>query len=133
MSGRASRQKGQRAERAVVAALRRAGWIASSARALSGGMQRGEDIVWNGPASIEVKDHATMDLSGWLRQAQQQADGRPAVVVHKRRGKGEAEDWYVTTDVRTLLALLEGARPCAKSKGGTTDGAAEPIRGNTAA
>lgn len=109
MSGAASRAKGQRAEREVVHALRRAGWKAMTSRAVLGGTQRGADIVTDFPAVIEVKDQAKLDLSGWLRQAQVAAGGDPAVVIHKRRGVGDAEGWYVTTDLRTLLRLVAAA------------------------
>ena len=71
-----------------------------------GGRRLGEDIVWRGPASIEVKDDAKMDLSGWLRQSQQQARGRPAIVWHKKRGKANAEDWYVTMTGADFLRLI---------------------------
>ena len=117
MSGASSRAKGQRAEREVVHALRRAGWAAMTSRAVLGGTQRGADIVSDFPAVIEVKDQAKLDLAGWLRQAQDAAGGDPAVVVHKRRGVGDAEGWYVTTDLRTLLRLV-----AAVGEQGGTDG-----------
>lgn len=106
--GAAERRKGARAERDVVHALRRAGWEAETTRAQSGA-QRGDDIATNAPVSIEVKDRGAMDLSGWLRQAEQNANGRPAVVWHKRRGKANPEDWYVTMTGETFLTLLRQA------------------------
>lgn len=126
MSGAASRSKGQRAEREVVHALRRAGWTAMTSRAVLGGTQRGADIVTDFPAVIEVKDQARLDLSGWLRQAQDAADGDPAVVVHKRRGTGDAEGWYVTTDLRTLLRLVAEAGEQGGSDGVQADSARSP-------
>jgi hypothetical protein len=62
--------------------------------------------VWDGPASIEVKDHAKMDLAGWLRQAQDNAGDDPAVVWHKKRGTADAEGWYVTMSGEDFLALI---------------------------
>ena len=106
MSGATSRRKGSRAEVAVVHALRRAGWTADTSRNLLDGRRTGEDIVWDGPASIEVKNHATMDLSGWLRQAQAQAGDRPAVVWHKKRGTADPEGWYVTMTGADFLRLI---------------------------
>lgn len=103
--GAAERRKGKKAELAVVHALRRAGWQASTTRATSG-FQHGDDIATNAPVSIEVKDHAAMDLSGWIRQAVTNAGDRPAVVWHKRRGHADAEDWYVTMRGSDLIALL---------------------------
>jgi hypothetical protein len=65
--------------------------------------------VWDGPASIEVKDVATMDLSGWLRQSQANAGNRVAVVWHKKRGvpNTNAEGWYVTMSGSDFLRLIE--------------------------
>jgi hypothetical protein len=106
MSGATSRRKGSRAEVAVVHALRRAGWTADTSRNVLDGRRLGEDIVWDGPTSIEVKDVAKTDLSGWLRQAQEQAGERPAVVWHKRRGHAQAESWFVTMSGEDFLRLI---------------------------
>jgi hypothetical protein len=108
MSGATSRRRGSRAEVAVVHALRRAGWDADTSRNVLDGRRTGDDVVWDGPASIEVKDVAKMDLSGWLRQAQDNAGDRVGVVVHKRRGKAKAEEWYCTLAFGDLLRLLNG-------------------------
>ena len=107
MSGAASRRKGSRAEVAVVHALRRAGWDADTSRNVLEGRRTGDDIVWDGPASIEVKDVTKLDLSGWLRQAQQNAGERVGVVWHKKRGTADAEGWYVTMTGQDFLRLLE--------------------------
>jgi hypothetical protein len=106
MSGATSRRKGSRAEVAVVHALRRAGWKADTSRNVLEGRRTGDDIVWDGPASIEVKDVVKMDLAGWLRQAQDNAGGLPAVVWHKKRGSAKAEGWYVTMSGADFLALI---------------------------
>jgi hypothetical protein len=106
MSGSTSRRKGNRAETEVVKVLKAHGWDVQTSRAARGGYQSGEDIVGDFPASIEVKNQAKLDLSGWWAQAEYQANGRPAVVIHKRVGKGQAEDWWVTMDLKTLIRLL---------------------------
>lgn len=106
MSGSSSRRKGSRAEVEVVHALRRAGWEADTSRNVLEGRRTGDDIVWDGPASIEVKDHAKMDLAGWLRQAQDNAGDDPAVVWHKKRGTARAEGWYVTMSGEDFLRLV---------------------------
>lgn len=106
MSGASSRRKGNRAELAVVAALRKAGWQAKTSRATSG-MQKGCDIVTDAPVSIEVKDRTNLDLSGWIEQAEKNAtDDAPGVVWHKRRGKANPADWYVTMTGETLMRIL---------------------------
>ncbi|HEY7821529.1 MAG TPA: hypothetical protein VIG24_01785 [Acidimicrobiia bacterium] len=108
MSGSTSRRRGSRAEVAVVHALRRAGWDADTSRNVLEGRRTGDDIVWDGPASIEVKDQSKLDLSGWLRQAQENAGDRAAVVWHKRRGHANAESWYVTMSGKDFLWLIGG-------------------------
>jgi hypothetical protein len=108
VTGSASRRKGSRAEVAVVHALRRAGWKADTSRNVLDGRRTGDDIVWDGPASIEVKDVTRLELSGWLTQAQANAQGRPAVVWHKKRGKSAAEDWYITMSGADFLRLIGG-------------------------
>jgi hypothetical protein len=113
VSGSTSRRKGSEAEVAVVHALRRAGWKADTTRNVMGGRRIGDDIAWDGPASIEVKNDKNMDLSGWLRQSQANAGDRIAVVWHKKRGvpNTNAEGWYVTMTGADFLALIgdEGA------------------------
>lgn len=109
MSGSTSRRKGSRAEVAVVHALRRAGWEADTSRNVLEGRRAGDDIVWDGPASIEVKDHAKLDLAGWLRQAQENAGDDPAVVWHKKRGTARAEGWYVTMSGEDFLRLVSSS------------------------
>jgi hypothetical protein len=106
MGGAASRRKGSRAEVAVVHALRQAGWDADTSRNVLDGRRTGDDIVWTGPASIEVKDVTKLDLSGWLRQAQENSGGRPAVVWHKKRGTADPAGWYVTMTGADFLRLI---------------------------
>ena len=103
--GSTERRRGHKAERDVAAFLRDHGWDAVTSRAASG-FQHGDDITTNAPVSIEVKDHARMDLAGWVRQAQENADGKPAVVWHKRRGVSNPGEWYVTMTGNDLIELL---------------------------
>lgn len=107
MSGASSRRKGNAAEVEVVKALERAGWTAVTSRAARGGFQAGEDIISDFPMSVEVKNHTRLDLAGWWGQAVEQAGEKPPVVVHKRVGKGQAEDWWVTMDLATLLRIVK--------------------------
>jgi hypothetical protein len=111
VTGSTSRRKGSRAEVAVVHALRRAGWDADTSRNVLDGRRTGDDIVWQGPASIEVKDVTKLDLSGWLRQAQENAGDRVPLVVHKKRGTADrAEEWYATLAFGDLLRLIDHIR-----------------------
>jgi predicted alpha/beta hydrolase len=110
MSGAASRNKGKRAELAVAAWLRANGWQAATTRATSGA-QLGDDLVTDTGLSWEVKDHARLELAAWLDQATANAGGRPAVVIHKRRGVGSPGGWYCTMTGADLLRLLNGDVP----------------------
>lgn len=58
---------------------------------------------------IECKDVAKMNLSGWVREAHQEAknDGAAVgVVVHKRRGKANPAEQYVTMTLSDLIRLI---------------------------
>jgi hypothetical protein len=54
---------------------------------------------------------ARLDLAGWVTEAETERgnlDAIAGVVIHKRRGKGQALDQYVTLTVRDFIALLGG-------------------------
>lgn len=61
--------------------------------------------------TIEVKNHARLNLAGWVDEAVTEAgnaDAAVAVVVHKRVGKGQPADQYVTMRLCDFAALLGG-------------------------
>ena len=63
---------------------------------------------------LECKDTARTDLGTWAREAEVERgndDALAGLVVHKRHGKGQAGDQWVTMTLRDLVALLAGARP----------------------
>lgn len=69
---------------------------------------RGERVV------VECKNASRTDLSGWVDEAgieRGNDDALAGIVVHKRRGHGQALDQYVTMTVRDLVSLLVGERP----------------------
>lgn len=74
-----------------------------------GGLRlRGHRIV------LECKNHARLDLPGWYAEAQNEAinDGaRLAVVVHKRRGRAQAQNQWVTMSVADFAWMLRQAAP----------------------
>ena len=106
MSGATSRRKGNRAEVEVVNLLRSHGYDVETSRSARGGYQSGADILGDFPMVIEVKNQAKLDLAGWWAQASYQANGALPVVIHKRVGKSDPAEWWVTMDVQTLLRLL---------------------------
>lgn len=63
---------------------------------------------------IEVKDCAKLDLAGWVGEAEVERgndDALVGVVLHKRRGKADPADWYVTCSGADFIALIFGQRP----------------------
>lgn len=111
MSGAKSRRKGNRAELDVAAWLRENGWLAVTTRSTSGA-QGGADLVTNTAVIWEVKNHARLALSEWVAQAVSNArPGRPGVVIHKKPGKTDPGEWYVTLRASDLLDLLHSIGP----------------------
>jgi len=55
--------------------------------------------------TIQVKNHKEMRLALWVDEARQQASNAGNavfVVIHKRRGKGDPGQWYVTTTLQVF-------------------------------
>jgi hypothetical protein len=66
---------------------------------------RGADVV------MEIKNHARMELSQWIKEAEVEAgnaDAPAGVVCHKRKGVGSPAHQYVTMSLETFAWLLEG-------------------------
>lgn len=62
--------------------------------------------------AIECKNVASMSLGTWIAEAQTEAtnyDAVAGIVIHKRRGKGQAGDQYVTLTLSDLLTILHAA------------------------
>lgn len=62
---------------------------------------------------LELKNTTRATLAGWVQEAQQEAanDGAAlGIVVHKRHGKGKAEDQYVTMTMRELAVILNAQK-----------------------
>lgn len=114
-SRRSARQAGSRTERLV------ADWLAQALdddridrRVKTGNKDRG-DIggvrVHGKRLVVEVKDCATANIPGWIREAHQEAgndDALLGVVVAKRRGTTDPGSFYVHLELRDLVALITG-------------------------
>lgn len=60
---------------------------------------------------VECKNTKTMNLAGWVQEAQREAVNDNAIagiVVHKRRGKGDPMEQYVTMTLRDYIVLVHG-------------------------
>lgn len=62
----------------------------------------------------ELKNVTRMSLSGWVNEAEIERgndDADVGLVIHKRHGKGDPGDQFVTMTLRDLIALTTGERP----------------------
>jgi len=102
VSGRASRNKGHNEERAVVNDLKAAGL--SAERNLNQTRDKGCDVLTDRFA-IECKRVERLDIPGWLRQAEAQADqhGKDLMLTFKQSRKPR----YAVVRFDTLLELLQ--------------------------
>lgn len=104
----ASKRKGTAAETAIVNYLRAMGFIHAERRALNGTLDRG-DIAGIPAVVIEAKNCARQELAAWVTEAEAERDNDRAslgVVWHKRRGKGDPRDWFVTMSGEQFTRLL---------------------------
>jgi hypothetical protein len=81
-------------------------------RARTGAKDKGDVFglrSWAGARIVvECKDVSRLNLGGWMNEAVLEAgndDAPIAMVIHKRRGKGDPLDQYVTMRVRDLVKL----------------------------
>ena len=105
-----SKIKGSQAERDVVKYLQE--WFPYAERRLAGATLDKGDISGINGVCIEIKNHAKMDLAGWLAELELETKNAKAwtgVVIHKRKGKGNPADWYATLPVSVWVELLRKA------------------------
>ena len=114
---RSARQAGSRFERQI------ADWLAEvldddriDRRVKTGAKDRG-DIgglrVHGQRLMVECKNTSRADLAGWMTEAEAQRgndDALAGVIVHKRHGKGDLADQWVTMTMREFVAILTGER-----------------------
>jgi hypothetical protein len=103
-----SKAKGTAAETAVVRFLHAAGFTQAERRTLGGAQDRG-DIAGVPGVVIEVKNCARQELPAWVAEAELERDNDRAglgVVWHKRRGKADPGDWFVTMSGTQFAVLL---------------------------
>lgn len=87
-------------------------------RARNGAKDRGDlsgvRCVYGGRVVVEVKNTTRHQLGAWAAEAEIERgndDAIAALVVHKRHGKGQPGDQWVTMTLADLVALLTGTRP----------------------
>ena len=106
--GSAAKAKGAQAERDVGAWLKQ--WYPYVDRRLAGATLDKGDISGIPGVTIEIKNHAGMDLAGWVEELKVEMANDNAwtgVVLHKRKGKGDPADWYATMPASVWIELLK--------------------------
>lgn len=104
----ANKTKGSAWERAIVEALRAAGWPHAERRVAGAALDRG-DIAGVVGVVIEAKNKARLDLAEWIDEAECERVNDNAwlgVVWHKRRGTTDPGRWFVTMSGDQFAALL---------------------------
>lgn len=85
---------------------------------LSGGEDRGDIANFRIGANsqhklaVELKNCKTMSLGAWIAEAHDEArhyDAVAGIVCHKRRGKGQAGEQYLTMTLSDFLTILHAA------------------------
>ena len=106
-----SARKGYQGERAVELLLRSEGFDVHRPRA--GRPDDVGDLVGDFRCVVSVKNQVQLALAGWVDEMTAMVARTPhstGVVIHKRRGKGKAVDWYATTSVGLWLPQLKAMR-----------------------
>ena len=106
-----AKRKGSQAERDVVAWLKANGYKYADRRLAGATLDKG-DISGVPGVTIEIKNHAKLDLAGWTAELEVEMKNDNAwtgVVIHKRKGKGDVGEWYATMPASIWLELLKKA------------------------
>lgn len=112
-----AKAKGTSFESLIVAELQNQLGDAICRRTTSGAKDRGDihGLYIRGMRTVaECKNHKTMSLAEWVDEAETERgndDAEIGIVIHKRRGKGQALDQYVTMTMRDLIAIITEQRP----------------------
>lgn len=101
MSGKAARAKGANAEREVRDILRAAGYDAQRTP-YSGALEWMPGDISGTPFLIEVKRQEKLCIPAWCEKAEQQANGKVALVVFRR----SREPWRVVLRLDQFLRLV---------------------------
>lgn len=102
------RRKGTSFENEVVAYLNVNDFPHAERRALAGANDKG-DIVGVPDTVIECKNHAKLNLAGWIAEAEREAENARAtipIVWAKKRGVASAGGGYVIMTGATATRLL---------------------------
>lgn len=102
------KQKGDRAERAIVEWLHSLGFTKAH-RIRAGSPDDVGDIELSSDIVIEVKDRGKIDLPAWIRKLGLQKANKEAafgVIVVKKRGSSDPFEWAYVIDAASLVNVL---------------------------
>ena len=105
-----SKIKGSKAELDVVKYLKQ--WFPYADRRLAGATLDKGDVSGIPGVTIEIKNHARLDLAGWVAELETEMANDNAwtgTVIHKRKGKTDVGTWYATLPVKVWVDLLRKA------------------------
>ena len=111
-----ARQAGARFERLIADSLAQHVDDRIDRRVKTGSKDRGDigGIRMHGKRVVaECKDTSRINLAGWAEEADDERgndDALAGVVIHKRVGKGDPLEQWVTMDLRNFIAILLGHR-----------------------
>lgn len=111
------RQKGSSFERLIADYLKVNGFPFADRRVKSGAKDKGDvgGVGVHGQRLIlECKNTSKINLGTWATEAEAERINDKALagmVVHKRHGKGQAGEQWVTLTLADLVAVLTGVRP----------------------
>ena len=103
------KRKGTTFETLIVRYLQTVGFPYAERRALHGNLDKG-DITGCGPVVFEVKNHAKLTLSEWIKELEAEVENAKAdtgCVVAKRRGKSNPGEWYALLPFEWFVELLK--------------------------
>lgn len=115
-----SKVKGTAAEVAVRDYLRANGYLHAERLALGGNLDRGDLTGIDPRVVIEVKACKALDLAGWVNETDVEVVNAQAdigVVWHKRRGKTNPSQWFVTMNGADFVQLLNAYTGITKQQG----------------
>lgn len=104
--GKASRDKGKRAEREVVRIFEAAGipcrrrWEQQSKL---GGQEDGDLAIGDTEIYGEVRYRETLNIPAWIRELEEKAAGRERALIFRR----SREPWYVAIPLDDYIAFLQ--------------------------
>ncbi len=104
----AAKAKGSKAESDVVKWLKVNGFPYADRRIAGAQLDKGDISGVNG-VTIEVKNHARMDLSAWVKELEVEIKNDSAwtgTVLHKRKGRSDVNEWYCTMPAKVWVELI---------------------------